>query len=306
VKAARARRLLFALGLSLSIPPEISEAGNFERIERGRYLFDAAGCYGCHTDTKNKGMPLAGGRALKTPFGVFFSPNITPDKENGIGEWSDADFIRALRHGKNPDGVNYFPVFPYASYTRLADGDILDIKAYLFSLPADPAPNRPHRVSFFFGSRFMVNAWNVLNLKPGPMQPVPTRSAAWNRGAYLVEALGHCGECHTPRDSVGGFKRQLHLSGTKDGPGGETMPNITPDKKTGIGKWPDSDLKDLFSLGMLPDGDFVGGGMAEFVTHTSSKWTKEDTASIIVYLRSLAPVRNQLKTKKKESGNEWD
>lgn len=294
---------LLAIGL---LAPGFSFAAKSDNIERGRYLFDAAGCLGCHTDKKNKGTPLAGGRELKTPFGVFYSPNITPDRDNGIGDWSDADFIRALRHGKNPDGVNYFPVFPYASYTLMSDGDMLDIKAYLFSLPPAANPNRPHQMSFFFSSRFMVNGWNVVNFKEGPMKPVPEKGMAWNRGAYLVEALGHCRECHTPRDRLGGFRNHQHLAGTKDGPGGEAMPNITPDKQTGIGKWPDADLKALFSIGMLPDGDFVGGGMAEFVTNTASKWTKDDVQSVIVYLRSLKPVSNEIKSKKKSGGGEWN
>ena len=300
-------RFSLTLLVFAALPTASSFASKADAIERGRYLFDAAGCLGCHTDKKNKGAPLAGGRELKTPFGVFYSPNITPDTENGIGDWSDADFIRALRHGRNPDGVNYFPVFPYTSYTRMSDGDLLDLKAYIFSLPPSSTPNRPHRVSFFFGSRFMVNAWKVINFKAGPMEPVPAKGHAWNRGAYLVEALGHCGECHTPRDRLGGFKLHIRLAGTRVGPNSEIMPNITPDKTTGIGKWSDAELKDLFSMGMLPDGDFVGGGMGEFVSDTASKWTKEDAEAVIKYLRSMRPIRNRVKTKKKSGGgNEWD
>jgi len=288
------------------VSPEPVKAQSANHIERGRYLFDAAGCLGCHTDKKNKGAPLAGGRELKTPFGVYYSPNITPDKETGIGKWSDADFLRAMRYGENPDGDHYFPVFPYPSYSKMSDGDILDLKAYIFSLPAVAMPNREHQAGLIFGSRFMVGPWKAVNFTAGPMPPLPNKSKSWNRGAYLVEALGHCRECHTPRDSLGGFQRHQHLAGTKEGPGGEIMPNITPDKETGIGKWPDADLKALFSIGMLPDGDFVGGGMGEFVTNTSSRWTKEDQAAVIVYLKSLRAVRNQVKSKKKSSGDEWN
>ncbi len=283
----------------MALPSNLLATQSTEHIERGRYLFDVAGCLGCHTDKKNKGAPLAGGRELKTPFGVYFSPNITPDKEFGIGKWSDADFLRALRFGKNPKDENYFPVFPYTSYSRMTDADILDIKAYIFSLSPVAVANKEHQAGLVFGSRFMVGPWKAVNFSAGTMPLVPGRGDDWNRGAYLVEALGHCGECHTPRDRLGGFQRHEHMAGTKDGPGGEIMPNITPDKETGIGKWPDADLKALFTIGMLPDGDFVGGGMAENVTNTTSKWTKDDLAAVIVYLRSLRAIRNQVKKKKK-------
>lgn len=299
------RVLMLAVSLLSSL--SMAQASEQERVDRGRYLFNAAGCLGCHTDKAHKGAPLAGGRELKTPFGIYFSPNITPDKENGIGDWSNADFLRALRHGKNPDGINYFPVFPYTSYTNMSDGDILDIKAYIFSLPPVSTANRPHKVPFFYGSRFMVTAWKVINFKAGPMPPVPGKSPEWNRGAYLVEALGHCRECHTPRDSLGGYEGHMHMAGTSAGPHGEIIPNITPDKPTGIGKWTDADLKALFSIGLLPDGDFVGGSMAEFVTNTSSKWTKEDAKAVITYLRQLLPIHNQVKKKKKStSGGDWN
>lgn len=291
--------LLGVVVVALTLTPGLAAANFLERIERGRYLFDAAGCLGCHTDKKNKGASLAGGRQLKTPFGVYYSPNITPDKEFGIGKWSDVEFLRALRFGENPKGENYFPVFPYTSYTRMTDADILDIKAYIFSLPPVALPNKEHQAGLIFGSRFMVGPWKLVNFKSGTMPLVPHRGDVWNRGAYLVEALGHCGECHTPRDRLGGFQSREHMSGTKSGPGGEVMPNITPDRETGIGKWPDADLKALFSIGMLPDGDFVGGGMAENVTNTTSKWSKEDMAAVIVYLKSLRPIRNQVKKKNK-------
>ncbi|NQV47847.1 MAG: cytochrome c [Rhodospirillaceae bacterium] len=277
-------------------------------IDHGRYLFDAAGCLGCHTDKENKGAPLAGGRRFETPFGVYYSPNITPDRMTGIGNWSMADFLRALRYGENPDGENYFPVFPYTSYTKMSDGDILDLKAYIFSLAPVRQPNLEHEAGRVFGSRFMVGPWKVINFRAGPMKPVPDRGKKWNRGAYLVEALGHCGECHTPRDRLGGTLEHQHMAGTAKGPGGEAIPNITPDQETGIGKWPDADLKALFSIGMLPDGDFVSGGMAENVSNTTGKWSKADAEAVIEYLKSLPPVINKIKKdKKKKTGtDEWN
>lgn len=290
----------------MALPSGVLGAKSIDRIERGHYLFNAAGCLGCHTDKKNNGAPLAGGRQLKTPFGVYYSPNITPHKEFGIGKWSDVDFLRALRYGKSPANEHYFPVFPYTSYSRMTDADILDIKAYIFSLKPVAKINKEHQAGLLFGSRFMIGPWKLVNFKAGTMPYVASRGKVWNRGAYLVEALGHCAECHTPRDGLGGFQRHNHMAGTKDGPEGEVVPNITPDKQTGIGKWPDEDLKALFSIGMLPDGDFVGGGMAENVTNTTSKWSKDDMAAVIVYLKSLRAISNRVKKQKKSGTDDWN
>jgi len=272
-------------------------AGN---AERGKTLFDAAGCAGCHTDVKNKGAPLAGGRRLKTPFGVFVSPNITPDPDVGIGKWTDADFIRALREGIAPDGSHYFPVFPYPSYTGITDRDLIDLKAYIFTLTAVATPNKPHDVAAPFGWRFLLPVWKALYFAAGPYQPTPAKSEQWNRGAYLVTALGHCGECHTPRDALGGKKANMQLAGTRDGPEGGLIPNITPDKPTGIGRWPDIDLEELLHSGMLPDGDFVGSEMGEVVDAGTSRLSDADRKAIIVYLRSVPPVDNKIEAKKKK------
>jgi len=296
--------LLFAavpVLLSAAVPAAAAD------IERGRYLFDAAGCLGCHTDKKNKGRALAGGRALKTPFGTFYSPNITPDNETGIGGWTDSDFVRALRHGLGPGGDNYFPVFPYASYTRISDADMLDLKAYLFSLPAVARANRPHDVKFPFRFRLLIGFWKALYFTPGPMPEDPARDAPWNRGAYLIEALGHCGECHTPRGFFGGPESNRHMAGTRQGPDGEIVPNITPDRETGIGKWSAADLQTVFSIGMLPDSDFVGGAMGEVVTNTTGRWSKPDLKAAVGYLRSLPAIVNKVKKDKpKTAGESWD
>ena len=205
-------------------------------IKRGQYLFDAAGCAGCHTDHKNKGALLAGGRKLKTPFGIFSSPNITPYPANGIDGWSDSEFIRALRDGISPDGEHYFPVFPYPSYTGITDQDLTDNKAYIFTLPEAATPNKPHEVSAPFGWRFLLPIWKTLFFSRGPYRSDPAKSREWNRCAYIINALGHCGECHTPRNALGGIKADMALAGPSQGPEGGIIPNITPDKKTGIGR----------------------------------------------------------------------
>lgn len=266
--------------------------------ERGKYLFAVAGCAACHTDKAGKGPLLAGGRKLKTPFGVFYSPNITPDPVHGIGKWSDEDFVRAMRLGVGPDGRTYFPVFPYPSYTGITDRDLLDLKAYIFSLPPVARPNRPHDAGPPFGWRFLVPFWKALYFTPGPFRPEAKESDQWNRGAYLVTALGHCGECHTPRDAFGGKKADMALAGTTQGPEGGIIPNITPDDETGIGRWPVADLEELLKSGMLPDADFVGGVMGEVVDESTGKLTDSDRRAVIHYLRSLPPIRHRIEKKK--------
>jgi len=263
-------------------------------VKRGEYLFAAAGCKGCHTDVKHKGPPLAGGRQLKTAFGVFYSPNITPDLDYGIGKWSDADFIRALRFGLAPDGRHYFPVFPYPSYTGITDRDLMDIKAYLFTRPASAKANKPHDINPLFGQRFLIAVWKTLYFKPGPFKPSPEKSGIWNRGAYLVNALSHCAACHTPRNALGVIKRDRWMAGTNEGPQGGTIPNITPDRETGIGRWPKGDLEEVLQTGLLPDGDFVGDSMGEVVDDVTGKLVSDDIKAIATYLRSLPPVRHKI------------
>jgi mono/diheme cytochrome c family protein len=278
-------------------------------VARGEYLFHAANCQSCHTDAKNEGKLLAGGRALETPFGTFYSPNITPDDEHGIGAWSDADFVTALRHGRAPDGSHYFPAFPYTAFTKMSDDDMLALKAYIFTLPAVDQANRPHEIAFPFGWRFLMTGWNWLAFDPGPFEPDPAKSAEWNRGAYLVEALGHCGQCHTPRDIIGALDQAMAFAGTATGPDGKAVPNITPDPETGIGKWRDKDLIFLLQTSLLPNGDAVGGGMAEVIANGTKYLSEDDLAAIVTYLKALPPIHNQIGKPKKEkagSGNAWD
>ena len=253
---------------------------------RGEYLAAAAGCADCHTDAKNGGRPYAGGRALTTPFGTFYAPNITADPDTGIGRWSDAQFLNALREGVAPDGTNYFPVFPYPSFTKITDDDARAIKAYLFAQPAVRQANRAHDEAFPFSWRFLLNGWKLLFFNPGPFRPEPERGAAYNRGAYLVTALAHCGECHTPRNWFGATKPSRFLAGTPHGPDDKAVPNITPDPKTGIGKWSVDDIVTLLKDGQTPDFDFVGGAMAEVVKNTA-RLTDADRRAIAVFLRSV-------------------
>ncbi|MCG6873175.1 MAG: cytochrome c [Gammaproteobacteria bacterium] len=270
----------------LLVPHGVAAQVDARVLARGEYLFRAAGCQACHTASEEGAKPLAGGRAFETPFGVFYSPNITPDRENGIGAWSDADFVRALREGRGPDGRRYYPVFPYTSYTHLREADMLAIKAYLFSLPPVAQPDRPHQTGLLasgMGMRF----WRLLFFRSGELSPDSGRSPEWNRGAYLVRALAHCGECHSPRNFLGAVNGKHELSGNPSGPDGKPVPNITPDREDGIGRWSDGDLADYLKEGLDPDGDVAGGAMAEVIEQGLSFLSKDDIQAIIVYLRSV-------------------
>ena len=266
-----------------------ARAADADAVARGDYLTIAAGCADCHTDSKQGDRRYAGGRALATPFGTFYAPNITPDLDTGIGRWSDAQFLRALREGVRPDGSSYFPVFPYPSFTKITDDDARAIKAYLFAQPAVRQSNRPHDVAFPFSWRFLLNGWKLLFFSPGPFRPVPERGKSYNRGAYLVTALAHCGECHTPRNWFGATEPSRFLAGTSHGPDGKAVPNISSDLEAGIGKWSDDDIVTLLKDGQTPDFDFVGGAMAEVVKNTA-RLTDSDRRAIAAFLRSVPAV----------------
>jgi len=255
-------------------------------------LVRVGGCISCHTVPG--AAPFAGGRGLATPFGTFYSPNITPDTDTGIGRWTDAQFLRALREGKRPDGADYFPVFPYTSFTNITVADALAIKAYLFSLKPVHQMNRAHDVAFPFSWRFLQVGWRTLFFREGPFRSDPAHDAAYNRGAYLVTALAHCGECHTPRNSLGGSRSSLALSGTRDGPDGQAVPNITPDRATGIGDWETDDIVTLLQTGRTPEESSVTGAMREAVRDGLHFLTDQDAHAIAVYLQGQKPIAHKV------------
>ncbi len=281
-------------------------------LQHGEYLLRAAGCANCHTDDKNKGAPLAGGQALRTPFGIFYTPNITPDPDTGIGRWTEADFMRALRDGISPEGGHYYPAFPYTSYTRLTDNDLRAIWKYLSSRQPVRQANKPHELPWYSRSRALLGAWKILYFKPGPFSPQTEKSPIWNRGAYLVKAVGHCGECHTPRNLLGGLKASQELAGNPHGVDDAEIPNITPDKKTGIGAWSENDIAYYLETGMAPDGDFAGDAMAEVIDNSTSYLTQDDRRAIAVYLKSLPAietkkhVHNHEEKKPKKKKEDWE
>jgi len=260
-----------------------------DSVRRGAYLTAAAGCAGCHSDPKRKDQPFAGGAALRTPIGDFYAPNITPDPDYGIGGWSDAEFLAALKQGRAPDGGHYYPAFPYTSYAGMSDRDARDIKAYLATLAPLTRPNREPEISFPFNFRFLLGAWKALFFEPQPFAAEPARGTDWNRGAYLVRHLGHCGECHTARNLFGARDAARELAGTLNGPDGKKVPNITPHPENGLGAWRASDATYYLETGFLPDGDFAGGAMVEVIESSTSQLTDADRASIWVYLLSLPP-----------------
>ncbi len=273
-------------------------------ISRGRRFFEATGGCTCHTNYPDEGQDalyLAGGRALETPFGVFYSTNITPDIQTGIGAWSDADFIRAMREGLSPEGEHYFPVFPYPAFSGLREQDLVDMKAYLDALPPIRRLNKSPAAPFPFSKRLPILGWKWLNFDPQPISTDRARSAEWNRGNYLVNAAAHCGECHTPRTLTGGLDRALWLAGSRDGPEGELAPNITPDQATGIGTWSVVDLVWYLEMGLKPDGDATQGLMAEVIEHGYSKLPEAELRAIAVYLRSIPAIENSVTDQKAES-----
>ena len=265
-----------------------AQAADPASVARGKYLFDAGDCSGCHAGNGTSAAP-SGGLGLDTPFGKFRAPNITPDKQYGIGNWSEAEFRRALRQGVGKHGEYLFPVFPYTSFTRLTDSDAADVYAYLMTLPPVPAPNKPHEAKPPFNWRSLLFFWRTLFFTEGPRKPDPAKGAEWNRGDYLIHAVAHCEECHTPSNALGATKSSMAFSGNVGGPDGQNAPNITSDAATGIGDWSIADIQTLLKTGMTPDSDLVGSGMKAVVRGTS-KLTDADRHAMAVYLKSVAPI----------------
>lgn len=286
--------LLLALGCAAS--GYASAEANL--IARGEYLTKAADCVACHT-TKD-GKPFAGGLAFKTPMGTLYSPNITPDKATGIGSWTDEEFLRALHEGKGKNGENLYPAFPYTSYTLLKDDDVKAIKAYLFSLPAVHQPNRENDMPFPFNQRWGLWFWNLVNFDGQRFEPDSSKDAQWNQGAYFVEALGHCGECHTPRNITMGMKDSKAYAGTEID--GWTAFNITSDPHAGIGGWSQEQIVQYLRSGHVDGKAQAAGPMAEVIENSTRHLTDSDLNAMAVYLRTLKPLNPDDETK---SRSDW-
>ena len=269
----------------------IAQSADGSLLERGEYLLRISGCIHCHT--AEGGDTLAGGRALETPFGTFYTPNITAHKTTGIGAWSADEFRRALHEGIAPDDSDYYPAFPYTSYTRMSSEDVNALHAYIQSLPESDLVNRDHELAWYVSWRIAAWGWKRLFFSAGELQQNHEQSAQWNRGAYIAEALGHCGECHTPRNIFGALRTDQTYAGNAQGPEDEKVPNITPHEGTGIGKWSRAELVEFLKFGELPDGEYAAGSM-DPVIEGLQKLTPEDRDALIEYLRNLSPIDNDI------------
>jgi mono/diheme cytochrome c family protein len=264
-------------------------------LANGLTIFNAGGCSSCHAVP---GQPdrtkLGGGVAIPSPFGTFYAPNISPDPTDGIGRWSEAEFVGAVTRGISPNGYHYFPAFPYTSYARAKVEDVRDLFAYLQTLAPVSGKVRDHDVSFPFDIRRNVGIWKWLFMDGKPLMPDPARSAQWNRGAYLVNGLGHCAECHSPRNFLGGIIAARRFAGGPDPEGEGWVPNIT---QKGLGDWSEKDIAYFLETGDTPDGDSAGGSMVRVIRNTS-QLSPEDRAGIAEYLKSLPPVDGPPRPKK--------
>jgi len=261
-------------------PPELASAS---LVQRGAYLARAADCAVCHT--AEGGQAYAGGYAFTLPFGTIWSTNITPDRATGIGAYSDADFLRAVRQGIRPDGARLYPAMPYTSYRYLTDADALAIKAYLFSLPPVRAPARADTLGFPFDQRWLMGIWSFF-FSPGQgFQPDATRSAEWNRGAYLAEALAHCGECHTPRNLAYALDNRQKFGGALTA--GWRAYDISSDSAAGVGDWSDDQLLAYLAAGHAEGHGTATGPMGEAVDASFSQMAPSDVHAIVAYLRTV-------------------
>jgi len=255
-------------------------------IERGEYLAKAADCMVCHTTPGGK--EYAGGLGFKLPFGTLYSTNITPDKDTGIGDYSDQDFLNAMHRGVRRDGARLYPAMPYTSYTYISDDDALAIKAYLFSLSAVHATAPENTLSFPFDQRWAMMVWSALFNPDTRFEPDSSKSPEWNRGAYLAEALAHCGECHTPRNLAFALNNRRKFGGAVTA--GWRAFNISSDKATGVGAWRDDDLISYLSTGHAAGHGTASGPMGEAVDHSFSQFAAEDVRAMVAYLRSVPAV----------------
>lgn len=251
--------------------------------DRGAYLARMSGCIACHTDAEDGGAPLAGGVELKTGFGTFHSPNLTTDAEYGIGAWTPEMFARAVRQGISPEGEPYYPAFPYPFYSRFSDQDIADLWAAFQTVPAAATPSRDQELRFPYSFRPALKGWRSLFLEMGPLEPVPDRSEAWNRGRYIVKGPAHCGACHTPRNLLGARQAEFALHGAGSLPDGGKSPPITAERLAADG-WTVSNLAYALRSGVTPEGDAFGGSMGEVVRDGTAFLSDADLRAIAIYL----------------------
>ena len=284
---------------AVSIPetvPASALSAYTPKLDNGKTMFLAGGCSSCHAkpDQDDKTL-LGGGLALKSPFGTFHVPNISPDPNVGIGRWSEADFVTAMVKGTSPGGQHLYPAFPYTSYQRMDLDDLRDLFAYLKTLPTSAVVSRPHDLPFPFNIRRTLGGWKFLFLDGQAFKPDSSKDAVWNRGAYLVNGPGHCAECHSPRNALGAIIPSQRFAGGPDPSGEGWVPNIT---QHGLSRRSLEQLANLFTTGELPDGDTVGGEMGKVIGNTK-RLSTQDRLAIATYIKSLPPVEGPKEPEKK-------
>ena len=281
--------LVVFLVITSAKTPEFSYAENYSgSLKKGEYVFNASGCASCHSNpdaTQAEKLVLTGGRSFPSPFGTFYAPNISMDKVNGIGAWSEEDFANAVLHGVSPKGTHYYPSFPYTAYAEMTDQDIADLWVYFRSIPESFTPSIDHDLPIYVRWRRPLAFWKLFN-KRKPIIDLVSTDATIQRGAYLVETLGHCGECHTSRNFIGSLQYEYWLGGAKNPTGRGMIPNLTPAKLT----WNTEEIVEYLASGFTPDFDVAGGHMADVIENTA-KLTEEDRLAIAEYLKAIPGVQ---------------
>lgn len=276
--------------------PASALAAHTPNLENGKTLFYAGGCASCHaTEGQPDKLRLGGGHGLHSPFGTFYAPNISQDPKAGIGSWTEHQFVNAMLKGTTPDGSHYFPAFPFTSYRVMSVADVRDLFAFMKTLPAVPDASKVHDVPFPFSIRRPLGGWKLLFFDDATFKPDPTKSAQWNRGAYLVNGPGHCVECHSPRNLLGGILSGQRFAGGPNPEGKGWVPNIT---QAGLKDWSQDDIEYLLETGNTASGDSVGSNMAPVIRNTS-QLSKEDRVAMAVYLKSLPAVQGPKRPEKK-------
>lgn len=287
--------ILLWCGVSLLLPASADGAGTPlpDLVARGKYIFGAAGGCGCHTEPK--GTLNAGGRKYDGPFGSVYSSNITPDPQTGIGAWTDEQIITAIRLGRRPNGERLIPVHPYTVFNGMAAEDLRALVAYLRTVPPVNRPNQPKKITVPLFESVFLPAW-LAAFAPKETPPATAPTSGLARGEYLVRAVGHCGECHTPRGMTQATDNSRFLAGNPNGPENSKVPNITPDKDSGL-TWSDDEITEYLATGNKPDGDVAGGLMGEAIEGTSAGYrdlTKADRLAIAHYLQSIPSIHNKV------------
>ncbi|MEA2893422.1 MAG: hypothetical protein QOI05_4215 [Bradyrhizobium sp.] len=280
----RSHRLIILIALLAGAPAAFAQTSD-DVVARGEYLARAGDCIACHTAPE--GRIFAGGRAMPTPFGTLYTSNITPDQSTGIGKWSADDFYKTMHSGRFPDGGLIYPAMPFASYTKVTRADSDAIFAYLRSIPQINQKNRPHDLRFPYDNRSLILGWRTLFFTEGEYKPDPGKSTEWNRGAYLVEGLGHCGMCHSPINALGGTRQSDAFKGGLIPMQNWYAPSLTSNVEAGLGDWSIKDITDLLQTGVSMRG-VVYGPMAEVVHNSLQYLNDEDTKAMAVYLKSIS------------------